>query len=226
MVDLQYEWDEVALQRVRLVIQLKDMVDGIREAHEGLLEARIQHIEARSDIEGLKGRNASLMERLEREKSNVQAAADEASRAREEGRRLSEEVQDLMQDNADKQVLWTELANGKTPQELDMEMTAEEAKLELIHAANPNVMREFERRAQEIGRLKGKMEGLKEKLERLEGQLAEIMGRWEPRLDELVSKINDAFAYNFEQISCAGEVRVHKDDDFDLWALDIMVKFR
>ncbi|KAM4065092.1 AAA domain-containing protein [Hirsutella rhossiliensis] len=226
MLDLHYEWDNAALERVKLVIQHKELIGKIRDAHRALLEAKIQQIEARSDIEGLKGRNASLMERLERERRNVQVTADEASRAKEQGRRLSKEVRDLLAPNAAKRDLWTQLSDGKTPQELDMDMTAEEAKLELIHAANPNVIREFERRAQEISRLKSKMEGFNDKLEGLDRQLAEIMGKWEPRLDELVSKINDAFAYNFEQISCAGEVRVHKDDDFDLWALDIMVKFR
>ncbi|EQK98552.1 structural maintenance of chromosomes 5 smc5 [Ophiocordyceps sinensis CO18] len=226
VLDLHYQWDNAALKRVELVLKHKKLIDQLRDAHCALLEARIQHIEARSDIEGLKNRNASLTARLEQERQNLQKASDEAGRAKEDGRRLSEQVRDLLAQNADKRDLWTQLSDGKTPEELDMDMTAEEAKLELIHAANPNVIREFERRAQEIGRLRSKMEGFNEKLEGLDRQRAEIMGKWEPKLDELVSKINDAFAYNFEQISCAGEVRVHKDDDFDLWALDIMVKFR
>ena len=29
---------------------------------------------------------------------------------------------------------------------------------------------------------------------------------WEPELDKLVKEISNAFAYNFEQIGCAGEV--------------------
>jgi chromosome segregation ATPase len=118
------------------------------------------------------------------------------------------------------------MAQGKTPQELQMELDAEAAKLELIHAANPNVIEDFERRAAEITKLKRKMDGLQEKLSSVSAQVDKLMGQFEPKLDELVGRINDAFAYNFEQISCAGEVRVHKDPDFDLWALDIMVKFR
>jgi hypothetical protein len=45
-------------------------------------------------------------------------------------------------------------------------------------------------------------------------------------VDQLISQINDAFSYNFEQISCAGEVGVHKDEDFEKWAIEIKVKFR
>ncbi|POR32575.1 Structural maintenance of chromosomes protein 5 [Tolypocladium paradoxum] len=226
MLDLQYDWDKAALKRARLVIKHKKLIDKIREAHQGHLDAQIWLIEARSDIQGLKDRSASLMERLDQEKQNVQTAANEVNLAKEAGRRLGEEVKDVLGDDESKRELLTQLSEGKTPHELEMDISAEEAKLELIHAANPNVIREFERRAQEITRLKSKMENFNEKLESLNGQLGELMGKWEPQLDELVSKINDAFAYNFEQISCAGEVRVHKDDDFDLWALDIMVKFR
>ncbi|KND87361.1 Structural maintenance of chromosomes protein 5 [Tolypocladium ophioglossoides CBS 100239] len=226
MLDLQYEWDKAALKRAKLTIMHKKLIDKIREAHQGYLEAQIWLIEACSDVQGLKDRSSSLMERLDQEKQNVQTAANEVSLAKEAGRRLGEEVKDVLADDESKRELFTQLSDGKTPHELDMDISAEEAKLELIHAANPNVIREFERRAQEIIRLKSKMEGFNEKLEGLNDQLGELMGKWEPQLDELVSKINDAFAYNFEQISCAGEVRVHKDDDFDLWALDIMVKFR
>ncbi|KYK59898.1 structural maintenance of chromosomes 5 smc5 [Drechmeria coniospora] len=225
-LDIQYEWDEAVLTRAKLVIQHKKLIDGIREAHQALLEAKIWRIEALSDIQGLKDRNASIMQRLDEEKQNVKAAVDEVNRAREDGRRLGDEVRDVLAQDESKKELLTQLSDGKPPQELELEISAEEAKLELIHAANPNVIREFERRAQEISKLRSKMEGFSEKLEGLEDRLGKLMGKWEPKLDELVSKINDAFAYNFEQISCAGEVRVHKDDDFDLWALDIMVRFR
>ncbi|KAG5918449.1 hypothetical protein E4U42_006848 [Claviceps africana] len=226
MLDLQYEWDEAVLRRARLVNRHKRLTDKIREAHLALVEAKIWLLEADSDVEGLKQRSASIMQELEAQRKTVRQATEEANRARKIGQRLSEEVRELLASNEEKRDLWSQLSEGKTAEEVEMEISAEEAKLELIHAANPNVIREFERRAEEIVRLKRKMEGANEKLESLNAQLAEIMGKWEPKLEELVSQINDAFAYNFEQISCAGEVRVHKDEDFSQWALDIMVKFR
>lgn len=226
MLDLRYKCNEATVKRAKLVLRHKDAVSKIREAHHALLEAQIRHIEAKSDIAGLKLRSASIMERLDQEKANVQEALREAEQTRVAGRLLGEQVRDEVAAGEDRQRLLTELAGEKSPEEVEMEIEAEEANLELIHAANPNVIREFERRAQEIERLQSKMGSVTEKLASLDVQLQEVMGKWEPQLDELVSKINDAFAYNFEQISCAGEIRVHKDPDFDLWALDIMVRFR
>ncbi|KAF7541354.1 hypothetical protein G7Z17_g11973 [Cylindrodendrum hubeiense] len=226
MVNLAYEWDAAVLRRADLVLRLKDAVEQIRAAHHALLEAEIRKIEATSDIQGLKERNSHIMERLQAETEAMQQAAGEATRTREAGHRLSQAVQDILAEEPDKRDLFSTLCEGKNPEEMQNEISAEEAKLELIHAANPNVVREFERRAQEIARLTRKMEGSSEKLETLTREVDGLMAKWEPMLDELVSKISDAFAYNFEQISCAGEIRVHKAEDFDAWALDVMVRFR
>ena len=57
-------------------------------------------------------------------------------------------------------------------------------------------------------------------------KIKEIRDVWEPKLDQLISEINDAFSYNFQQINCAGEVGVNKDVDFDKWAIEIKVRFR
>ncbi|KAK7419539.1 Structural maintenance of chromosomes protein 5 [Neonectria punicea] len=226
ITELQYEWDAAVLNRAKLVLRHKEAIEKIRAAYHALLDAEIMQIEATSDIRGLKERNSHIMECLQAEKDIMQQATDEANRTKEAGRLLSQAVQDILAEDSDKRDLFSALCEGKNPEEMQMEIDAEEAKLELIHAANPNVIREFERRAQEINRLSRKMEGASEKLEKLTHEIEKIMSNWEPTLDELVSKISDAFAYNFEQISCAGEIRVHKAEDFDAWALDVMVRFR
>ena len=226
MQEIEYDWDKAALRRAKLAIRHKKLIDKIREAHISLTEAKIWLLEGKSDVDGLKERNSSIVERLQLERRNVQEATEETTRARELGRQLGDDVKDVLaQEDANRELL-TQLAEGKTPDDVENEISAEKAKLELIHAANPGVIAEFQRRAEEIARLKRKMEGSSDKLEVLNKQLEELMAKWEPKLEELVSQINDAFAYNFEQISCAGEVRVHKDDDFSQWALDVMVKFR
>jgi chromosome segregation ATPase len=225
--DLRFEWDQAAVSRAQKALEHAESLEGIGQAHNALLEARIWHIEAESDIAGLKQRNASIMARLEEEKRVLAEATETVEEMKRCGKELSDQVHDMLSSETDEwRNIIMQLCENKTAEEIQLEIEAEEAKLELIHAANPNVIREFERRAGEIQRLQRKMEASQETLRRLTEETEELMAKWVPRLDELVSRINDAFAYNFEQISCAGEVRVHKDEDFDLWAMDIMVKFR
>lgn len=226
IVELGFEWDKAVVERAKLVLRHQEALSQVGKAHTDLIEAKIRLIEAKSDIEGLKARNSDIMEKLEEEKLVVQQATEEATRARELGRGLSDKVRELISENPSKKDTYTSLAENKLAAEIEMDISAEQANLELIHAANPNVIREFEKREQEIAKLTRKMDASNGKLATITQQLDELMGKWEPKLDALVSKVNDAFAYNFEQISCAGEVRVNKTDDFDQWALDIMVKFR
>jgi chromosome segregation ATPase len=226
MVEIRYEWDEAVLRRAQLVLRHKETIESIRKAHQALLEAEICGIEAHSDVVGLIARNSHIMERLDAEKETLKQATEDASRARDEGNRLSETVQRMIDSEPEKRDLFSDLCEGRTPEAIQVDIGAEEAKLECMHTPNPNVLREFEKRAEEIARLTRKMAGSTEKLNDITQEIEELRSKWEPRLDELVAQVNDAFAYNFEQISCAGEVRIHKPDDFDAWALDIMVRFR
>ncbi|RFN51107.1 hypothetical protein FIE12Z_4670 [Fusarium flagelliforme] len=226
MVETGYEWDKAVIRRAELVLRHKDAIESIRQAYQALLEAEIRGIEAHSDVVGLMARNSHIMQQLDAERETLRQASEDASRAREEGNRLSEAVQQMIESEPEKRDLFSELCEGKTSEDIQIDIGAEEAKLECMHVPNPNVLREFKKRAEEITRLTRKMSGSTDKLNGITQEIDELRSKWEPRLDELVSKINDAFAYNFEQISCAGEVRVHKPDDFDAWALDIMVRFR
>ncbi|KAL7920841.1 hypothetical protein ACQKWADRAFT_151783 [Trichoderma austrokoningii] len=226
IAELEFEWDKAVVEKAKLVLRHQDALSQIEEARADLTEANMRLIEANSDIEGLKARNSSIMDKLEQERLAVEQATQEAQLTRELGHGLTTKVRKLISDHPDKKEIYTALAENKSPAEIEMDIVAEQANLELIHAANPNVIREYEKREQEIAKLTKKKDASAGKLATITQQLDNLMGKWEPMLDALVSKVNDAFAYNFEQISCAGEVRVNKTEDFDQWSLDIMVKFR
>ena len=71
-----------------------------------------------------------------------------------------------------------------------------------------------------------------------------LQDNWEPALEKLVQSIGQRFSRAFDRkfelstirraihpqstsgIRCAGEVRVSQHEDYDKWAIDILVKFR
>ncbi len=79
---------------------------------------------------------------------------------------------------------------------------------------------------QTVDQLKQKVANLEHQLGEMQHGIDELRQKWEPELDRLVGKISDAFSYSFKQINCAGEVGIHKDEDFDQWSIQIQVKFR
>ena len=120
----------------------------------------------------------------------------------------------------------TLIPEGLTMEALDQDVAAEESKLDFIQANNPNAIAQFEKFQTMVNRLTAKVEEADKKLEKLQSKIRKVRARWEPDLDKLIAQISDAFAYNFEQIGCAGEVAVEKTDDFEDWAIKIKVKFR
>ena len=205
-------------------------MDDLRIAHGELHEAEVMLIEARSDVETLIERNSTVKQHLDSKQSEV----DDLSKAHEtvyaEVRKLlaaCERLFDPSNDDERMKEFMRALPRDQTPEELAAEIDSEYARLELMHEGNDGVIREYEQRQKKIDGLKSRLEDVQSALEELDGKIKDAREQWEPQLDKLVKRISESFAYNMKQINCAGEVSVYKDEqDFDQWAIQILVKFR
>lgn len=219
------EQDRAVLEKAKAVLEHQKRVTSIRDAYQAFLEASLILIEASSDVEALKNKNVEITQQLEQEKKAVDEIEQMRAAYHQTATAAGAEIQGFINDVELKDKL-SDLAKGRTTEDVEQELSAEQAKLDVIHASNPLALEEYERWAAKIERERANHANQEKRLEELNRKIETIRGQWEPRLDELVGQINDAFSYNFEQISCAGEVGVHKDEDFDKWAIEIKVKFR
>ncbi|KAI9760938.1 MAG: hypothetical protein M4579_001314 [Chaenotheca gracillima] len=205
-------------------------VEKLQELHNDLFQAEIMHLEAVSDVEALSSRNRAVKDMLEQKRREVEQIATESEVASKTAKRSLSVVQEMLA-NPETSDQYREfvgtLPEDQSPEELENDISAEKARLELMHGSNPNAIVEFENRQKTIDQLREKLAKVDERLDASQAGIAEIRQMWEPELDELVHKISDAFAYSFEKIGCAGQVDVYKDEeDFDQWAIQIQVKFR
>jgi chromosome segregation ATPase len=178
-------------------------------------------------VDGYKADNREIETFLKQKEAEVQewAIRHKAKRA-EHGKQhaaaqrlingVSEEEKDMIKRYSDL----------PTTEDLDNEIATITARLNLMAEGNPNAIKAFEKREQEIQTLVSKLEGIEERLETNRADIAVIREQWEPQLDALIARISDGFSYNFEQIGCAGQVGVYKDEDFEKWSIQIMVRFR
>ena len=185
-------------------------------------------IEAASEVQTLEERNSSVKIQLDQKRKEV----DELGRASQEGQREAKRIlvicQQLMAtEDPEYREFISKLEPSKTGQQMEEEISSEKARLELMHEGNGGVIKEYEQRQKRVDSLKVKAEDCKHALDELGGKIREIRDQWEPELDKLVEKISRSFSYNMQQINCAGEVGIFKDEqDFDEWAIQIRVKFR
>ena len=184
-------------------------------------------IEAISDFEVLSGRESEVKQQLETRQREVDEIIVATAQLNTQARKLMAECQKINEglDDATRGYLG-ELAGRMTPEDLQNEVESEKARLDLMHEGNGGVIREYEERQKKIDALKTRLQGIEVALEEFNANIKIVRDKWEPRLDKLVKRISASFAFNMKQISCAGEVSVHKDEEYDHWAIQIQVKFR
>ncbi|KAF8437175.1 hypothetical protein L210DRAFT_2358298 [Boletus edulis BED1] len=116
--------------------------------------------------------------------------------------------------------------HDRTVEALRADLETQQANLEMIMQANPGVIKQYEKRQAEIGKLTKTLNEREKASQRLEREIKSARENWQPALERLVESIGKKFSSAFDRIGCAGEIRVSPHEDYDKWAIDILVKFR
>lgn len=225
MLQLSLQKDHETIRKVEEALSYKEAVAALKLAHENLLEGEIRLLEATSDVDALMQRNSGIAQQLEDERRLVNGLEGEVTNLRQVAQRALAVCKTILEEEKDGGY-FTTLDSNLTLEALQHDIDAEKSKLEFLHEGNAGALKEFESRQATIERLSSKISDTDRKLGVMSRNIAAIREKWEPELDKLIAEISEAFSHNFEQISCAGEVGVHKDEDFDNWSIEIKVKFR
>ncbi|PSN69028.1 P-loop containing nucleoside triphosphate hydrolase protein [Corynespora cassiicola Philippines] len=214
------------LKIATLTLEYAKSVTQLRVLQESLVEAEIRLVEATSEVEALTAENHHVLEAAERQRTRLEELKvskkqltekynNLVKKTQHELDRLSPEEKEILHENKD-----------KTVEELDNEIDATNARLELMAEGNPNALKSYQDRQQLIDKAEEKLEQVAANLSTIQEEIVNIRGQWEPQLDELIAMISDKFAYNFALIGCAGSVGLYKDEDFEKWSVQIQVRFR
>lgn len=226
---MEAQIDRLTLEKGQKALDFANAVDALKGLCVSHLEAQMILIEAKSDFEQLQARTIEERKRLNECNEEVQRLQREVQTYSNEGHRLADMCKAVSNDFDEYlQNVYHEIREAHwTPDQLSTEIESLQARLEMNDGGRgPAVLREFEERARLIEKGLSKKVGMEVKLAKLQEKIKEVMEQWEPQLDSLVARISSAFEETFKQINCAGEVVVHKDDDFEMWAIHIRVKFR
>lgn len=225
------EQDRASLKKGAQLMEHIEQINRIFACFEELDEAEARRIEADSDVHALRERNHGIVENLNMERTRLAEIEEQSKRATETARtaltRCKEVKAAALARNDNEAVeFFSNIPENLTVENLRHQINSEEHKLQYIQANNPMAIRDYKKRQDEIKKLSTRITGTEGDLGDVARKVTEIMAKWEPRLDALIEQISQAFSYNFEQIGCAGEVGVYKEEDFEKWAIEIKVKFR
>ncbi|KAF7432634.1 Structural maintenance of chromosomes protein 5 [Pleurotus ostreatus] len=114
----------------------------------------------------------------------------------------------------------------RSAEQLEADLEEQRNRLELNLNTNPGVIEQYERRKQEIENMTRTLEEKQKKVDRIERNIKNARDNWQPALEDLVQSIGKKFSAAFDRIGCAGEIRISEHEDYEKWAIDILVKFR
>ena len=77
-----------------------------------------------------------------------------------------------------------------------------------------------------MAELRRTIEQGRSKQDRLVALIEQVEGMWLPELEALIRAVNERFSAAFARLGCAGEVHLARDDNYEKWGIDILVKFR
>jgi predicted nucleic acid-binding Zn-ribbon protein len=218
--------DKYCLEKCQHAIDYARLLDTVRDRHLQLLEIEIMQIEAQSDSDQLKAQHAREIELIDSKKRELEEATTAAKDALDRGKVKADVCRSIAAElTIEEREVQEEVARWD-PEKLELELQSLQAQLEMLQGGSGNVIKEYEQRAVKIEQRRAKVNELESSLEALQANIIEIRQQWEPELDKLIQQISEAFGENFARMHCVGEVAVHKDEDFDKWAIHIKVKFR
>ncbi|KAI0658644.1 P-loop containing nucleoside triphosphate hydrolase protein [Cubamyces menziesii] len=115
---------------------------------------------------------------------------------------------------------------AKSSEEWEAELQQRREELDMNMNTNANVVDQYNKRKAEIETLTATIEEREKRILRIEQNIKTARENWQPELEKLVTSIGQKFSAAFDRIGCAGEIRIREDEDYEKWAIDIMVKFR
>ncbi|KAK6350346.1 Structural maintenance of chromosomes protein 5 [Orbilia brochopaga] len=227
---IEMEKLQINMNRVKATAIYAEHVREFVSRYEALATAELHLIEASSNVQHHNNWNESFKERLDSKQRQCDDAKAKYEETVQKSKKLRDKCRDLIQAMTAEQQEAIKVHSTKTIEELKAEIQQENVRLESIHEGNPDAIRQYEARKKQIEELNGKVEEKEQALNKLQDNIKEVRARWEPRVDQLVNNISEAFSRSFEFIHCAGAVRIRKEGkdgrDFENWAIEIMVKFR
>ncbi|KAL6654075.1 hypothetical protein ACP70R_007540 [Stipagrostis hirtigluma subsp. patula] len=174
--------------------------------------------------------------KMEKDVKKLEKDADQAAREYEYRKRISQEHKQqlcIAKQRAESIAMITNdlakefLEIPNTVEELEAAIQDTESEANSMLFLNLNVLQEYQNRQREIESMSNKIKDDKEKYERCCSEIETVKGKWLQTLRTLVSKINNTFSRNFQEMAVAGEVSLDEHDlDFDQYGILIKVKFR
>uniref|UniRef100_A0A0D9WKM4 Structural maintenance of chromosomes protein 5 n=1 Tax=Leersia perrieri TaxID=77586 RepID=A0A0D9WKM4_9ORYZ len=212
-------------QRFELVLKLKDLLNNAVALRRSCAQENMVSIELdtkiwemEKDVKKLEKDAVEAAKKYEYCKRKTQEHKQQLSNAKQHAESIAIITEDLAEEFR---------KMPTTIEELDCAIQDTESEANSMLFLNQNVLLEYQQRQREMESISEKLEDDKGECQRCYSDIETTKGKWLPTLRTLVSKINNTFSRNFQEMAVAGEVSLDEHDlNFEQYGILIKVKFR
>ncbi|KAK0050895.1 structural maintenance of chromosomes protein 5 [Biomphalaria pfeifferi] len=183
--------------------------------------------------------------KLQNEKQRFEALAREVEEFQEQAEEWKQQAREKLieakkradiglNDNLEtvltKRGVWEDFKNAPSKiDELDSEIHSMQARAESMFQIDERVVREFEKREEEIRKLEELISQTESRRQTHQEDIMESKRKWLEPLQRLIEQINNKFSHFFSCLQCCGEVSLNipeNSEDYEKYGVCIKVKFR
>ncbi|KAH9939337.1 P-loop containing nucleoside triphosphate hydrolase protein [Epithele typhae] len=222
----------LANKRVTLIRAYASLRRALITDYEAATKAGLEAAQVLAKKSALEVKCQEQKEELERATANWAEMRQKYTKAKEETLTRLQFSKDKLSESSDEtkeKFKVMDEANevvARSSEEWMAELAQCEEELNLNTCTNGGIVDQYNRRKVEIERLTETIEERERRAAHIDGQITAAREHWQPALERLVESIGKKFSGAFDRIGCAGEIRIREDEDYEKWAIDIMVKFR
>ncbi|KAH9460691.1 hypothetical protein Pst134EB_008853 [Puccinia striiformis f. sp. tritici] len=114
----------------------------------------------------------------------------------------------------------------KQHQELKDLLSKAQMDLEGIHPVDLSIMERYKKNKAQMIRDKKELDTLESETSRCQEKIGKVLALWRPRLDEMITSIDEKFDAAFKRMGCLGHITIVEDPDYDKWGIEVQVSFR
>lgn len=225
---LKEKMKEIIEQHTASAMRFKDLILNALQTTNNVVSASIREIIANSNYSEIIEKSSEMIIKVNDVKKSYEELKELTQNLKINAANKLEIVRKNLEkvDDETRKELENQIEQDMTEESLNEKINFEKMKLEFIYQTDPNVISQYEKREHDIKILKKRISECELRLQKAELDISDLRAIWEPKLDDIVSRINSNFSEAFEYIGCVGEVRIGKGDEFDKWRIEILVKFR
>jgi len=238
---------EASKEHTAIVVKRKNIASQLSRLSTTLITLNLRILQHQTDQKAFdalfKSRNSDLVEAkqiYEENHENVKMLFKQAKDTAKEllksvetaGDHIREIIENINARLTDERELWKndglEGENALQKQEDDLKklLAQEQMSLEAIHPVDRSIIDRYQRYKAQLEHDQKDLDSLESDTRRCQDKIKKIYDLWRPRLDELISNIDEKFDAAFKRMGCLGHIVVVEDPDFDKWGIEVQVSFR